>query len=62
MRNVKPLMVYNLVFVAQNVEIDIPRPLVDDLSPTHGVFNLLKLIQQLKRLQRCLNLRFHSVS
>ena len=56
MWNLEPLMVYGLIIIQQNIEVDIPWAFVDQLLAAHGDFDLLQLVQQLQGLQRSLNL------
>lgn len=56
-RNLETLMVKLDVVVQENVEIDIPWALVDDLFSAQCLLNVLKSIQELKRLQGSLDLK-----
>lgn len=56
MRHCEARMVDLLVIIQKDVEVDITRPLVDYLFAAHCIFDVLKLIQERKRLQVCLDL------
>lgn len=60
MRHLQPLMVDGLIAIHQDIEVDISRPLVDELLTTHGPLDILQLIQESQWLKRCLNLQTRS--
>ena len=62
MGHIETLMTNDLVTIEQNIEINIPRPLVDDFAPAHLIFDELQLIQKSERLELGLNLELRLVS
>lgn len=44
MRDAESLMIDDPVLVEKNVEVNVPRALVYDLLPTHGVLDILQPI------------------
>ena len=56
MWHAQSLMRDNVIFVKENVEIDIARSFVNDLLSAHGVLDILQLIQESQRFKSCLDL------
>lgn len=52
----QPLVQIRLIVVKHNIEIDIPRTLVDDFHPPHFMFYPLQCIQKLNWGERCFDL------
>lgn len=57
-RDFESVVVDNLILIEENIKIDIPWPLVDHLLASHGVLDVLELVQEVKRLQGGLDLLF----
>lgn len=51
MRHLEPLVVNLLVVVHDDVEVNGPRALVDDLLPPERILDALKLVQQCQGLK-----------
>lgn len=58
MRNIKTRVRYRLISIHQNIEVDVARPLINDLVTAHFNLNCLELIQQCQGLKFSFNL-FH---
>jgi hypothetical protein len=43
-RDVEPRMIYDLIIIQQNIEIDVARSLIDDLFPPELILNTLEHI------------------
>ena len=50
MRHIQTLMLNNVILVKENVEIDVTRALINELLASHGIFDILQLIEQCQRL------------
>lgn len=49
-------MIYDVIIVQQNIEIDVARSLIDDLFPAKLSLNTLEHVQKNKRRKSCFNL------
>lgn len=55
-------MINLFVLIEENVEIDIPGPLVDQLAATQGPFDVLKFIEESQGLEICFHLKSRAQS
>lgn len=44
MRDAESLIINESILIEENIEVNIPRTLVDNLPPTHDVLDILELI------------------
>jgi hypothetical protein len=51
MWNSETIVLNLLVIVHEDIKVNVPRAFVDDLLPTHCVFDVLQLVQQMQWLQ-----------
>lgn len=59
MRNIESLIGYSLVSIEQNVEVNVSRALVNELTATEMSLYRLKLIQEGHWCKFCLDLYIH---
>ena len=46
MWHTQALVLDNVILIKENIEVDVAWSLVDDLLSTHGVFDILELVQE----------------